>query len=186
MATTQRFIHVHIFTRAVIRHNFDIQDVHILDRDSRWFERGVKEAIGVRHEQPSLNRSGGVRVKLSHGWDRVIREIPRRMASSPVNIPTDRKSSQGPSQPSWRSQVAVATLVALNQVCLDDQNKNYSSFIKVTAPIPNLFIRMVFMTGLLFQVLSKTLLKNQFLRKLLKSISSARLINFNTCICMGG
>ncbi len=32
------------------------------------------------------------------------------------------------SQPSWRLQVAVATLVALNQVCLDDQNKNYSSF----------------------------------------------------------
>ncbi len=32
------------------------------------------------------------------------------------------------SQPSWRSQVAVAMLVALNQVCLDDQNKNYSSF----------------------------------------------------------
>ena len=81
-------------------HSFDIQDVHILDRDSRWFERGVKEAIWVRHEQPSLNRSGGVRVKLSHGWVRVIRDIPRRMTSSPVNIPTDRKSSQGPSQPS--------------------------------------------------------------------------------------
>ena len=51
-------------------HSFDIQDVHILERDSRWFERGVKEAIWVRHEQPSLN-----------------------------------------------------------QVCLDDQNKYYSSFI---------------------------------------------------------
>ncbi len=97
-------------------HSFDIQVVHVLDCDSCWFERGMKEVIWVWHEQLSLNLSWGVRVKLSHGWDRIIQDIPRRMTSSPVSIPTDRKSSQGPSQPSWRSQVAIAMLVAPNQV----------------------------------------------------------------------
>lgn len=37
---------------------FSDSNVHILDREDRWFERGVKEAIHVYLEQPSLNRSG--------------------------------------------------------------------------------------------------------------------------------
>ncbi len=50
------------------------------------------------------------------------------MTPSSVNILIERKSSQSQSQPSWRSQVAVETLVAINQVCLDDKNKNYYRF----------------------------------------------------------
>ena len=110
-------------------HSFDIQDVHILDRDSRWLERGVKEAIWVRHEQPSLNSSGeewnchtagtGSSVTFLAEWRHILYDMQY------TNL---RKSPQGPSQPSWRSQVAVATLIAINQVCLDVQNKDYSSF----------------------------------------------------------
>ncbi|XP_072048801.1 uncharacterized protein [Amphiura filiformis] len=39
-------------------HTFDNKDVVILDRESRWFERGVKEAVYVKREEPSLNRGG--------------------------------------------------------------------------------------------------------------------------------
>ncbi|KAL3997031.1 hypothetical protein ACER0C_009687 [Sarotherodon galilaeus] len=42
-------------------HSFKDEDVHILDREECWFERGVKEAIYVKRERPSLNRGGGLR-----------------------------------------------------------------------------------------------------------------------------
>ena len=44
---------------------FEDSDVHVLDREDRWFERGVKEAIYVHLEQPSLNKGGGVTQHLS-------------------------------------------------------------------------------------------------------------------------
>ena len=63
-------------------HKTDLEEVKIIDRETRWFEHGVKEAIWVRAENPSLNRSGGVRIKLSHAWDRTIRTLPRKLTSS--------------------------------------------------------------------------------------------------------
>ncbi|KAI8511831.1 hypothetical protein Bbelb_109310 [Branchiostoma belcheri] len=41
----------------------------ILDREPRWYERGVKEAIYERIYNPTLNRKGGLRVELSSTWD---------------------------------------------------------------------------------------------------------------------
>ncbi len=41
-------------------HSFEDSNVHILDREDRWFERGVKEAIYVKIERPSLNGEGGL------------------------------------------------------------------------------------------------------------------------------
>ena len=59
-------------------HNFDFEDVTILDREDKWHERGVKEAIWERVEQP-LNKTGGLRFQLSHTWDRALRDIPSRL-----------------------------------------------------------------------------------------------------------
>ena len=64
-------------------HSFDNKDVIILDRESRWFERGVKEALYVKCEQPSLNKGGrgrGPTVQLlrrSLNVSRVRRPRPR-------------------------------------------------------------------------------------------------------------
>ena len=49
-------------------HSFDNKDVIILDRESRWFERGVKEALYVKREQPSLNKGGGLRHNLAGAY----------------------------------------------------------------------------------------------------------------------
>ena len=45
-------------------HSFEDNNVHILDREDRWFERGVKEAIYVKVEKPALCRGEGLKQPL--------------------------------------------------------------------------------------------------------------------------
>ncbi|KAI8499897.1 hypothetical protein Bbelb_222140 [Branchiostoma belcheri] len=56
-------------------HSFHLESTDILDREARWFERGVKEAIYERLYKPSLNRKGGLRVELSSTWDSTLQHI---------------------------------------------------------------------------------------------------------------
>ena len=37
------------------KHELDSQNIRIVDRDSRWFQRGVREAIEIRSRSPTLN-----------------------------------------------------------------------------------------------------------------------------------
>ena len=53
-------------------HTISLDSTILLDREPRWFERGVKEAIYIRAHNPSLNKDGG-RHQLPHIWDRVIK-----------------------------------------------------------------------------------------------------------------
>ncbi|KAI8510539.1 hypothetical protein Bbelb_114550 [Branchiostoma belcheri] len=50
-------------------HSFKLESTDVLDRETRWWERGVKEAIYERIYNPTLNREGGLRVDLSGTWD---------------------------------------------------------------------------------------------------------------------
>ena len=61
-------------------HSFKPEEVVILDKKDRWFERGVREAIWERVEQPALNKKGGLRFQLSHAWDEAIRRLPRSLS----------------------------------------------------------------------------------------------------------
>ena len=61
------------------KHTFEDKDVIVLDKEHRWYERGVKEAIYVRREEPTLNRGGGLRHNLSQSYEPTIRKIPRRL-----------------------------------------------------------------------------------------------------------
>ncbi|KAI8488044.1 hypothetical protein Bbelb_341620 [Branchiostoma belcheri] len=54
---------------AITGHSFKLESTDILDRETRWWERGVKEAIYERMYNPTLNREGGLRVDLSGTWD---------------------------------------------------------------------------------------------------------------------
>ena len=58
-------------------HSFNDEDVHILDREERWYEGAVKEDIYVKRERPSLNGGGGLRVHLSPSYNAVIAAIPQ-------------------------------------------------------------------------------------------------------------
>ena len=60
-------------------HSFSDSDLVILDREDRWFERGVRESIYERVEKPLLNKPGGLRFNLSHVWDRTLEDIPSRL-----------------------------------------------------------------------------------------------------------
>ena len=59
-------------------HSFQDTNVQILDREDRWFERGVREAIHVKVEKPSLNRGGGLRHFLSPIYNQVLSKLPKR------------------------------------------------------------------------------------------------------------
>ncbi|KAI8506616.1 hypothetical protein Bbelb_160430 [Branchiostoma belcheri] len=50
-------------------HPFKLESTDVLDRETHWWERGVKEAIYERMYNPTLNREGGLRVDLSGTWD---------------------------------------------------------------------------------------------------------------------
>ena len=60
--------HIHIESPG---HHVDLEKVKILDRDSRYFERGIKEAVYIRALQPSLNRDGG-RHRLPKVYDPIL------------------------------------------------------------------------------------------------------------------
>ena len=63
------------------QHSFEDKDIVILDKEQKWFERGVKEAIYVCWEIPSLNKGGALRHNLLKAYDAAIKKIPKRLSS---------------------------------------------------------------------------------------------------------
>ncbi len=57
---------------SVTRHQFDNNEVVILDKEVNLFKRGVKEAIYERIEAPSLKKRGGLHFSLSKSWDQIL------------------------------------------------------------------------------------------------------------------
>ena len=68
-STSEVSQHIHIESPG---HHVSLDEVKVLDREDKWFERGVKEAIYIRAHQPSLNRDGG-RYKLPRVYDPILR-----------------------------------------------------------------------------------------------------------------
>ena len=60
--------HIHVDQPG---HSVEMDSVKILDIEPRWFERGVKEAIHIRVNKPSLNRDGG-RYQLPSVWNNIL------------------------------------------------------------------------------------------------------------------
>jgi len=69
--------HIHIESPG---HSVDLDQVRILDTENKWFERGVKEAIYIKANQPSLNKDGG-RFKLSGVYETVIRSKVKKITT---------------------------------------------------------------------------------------------------------
>ena len=60
--------HIHLESPG---HQIDFSDAKVLDRDPRYFERGVREAIYIRAQRPTLNRNQG-RFLLPTVWNRIV------------------------------------------------------------------------------------------------------------------
>ncbi|XP_060756578.1 uncharacterized protein LOC132867614 [Neoarius graeffei] len=65
-------------------HSFQDCNVRILAREDRWYEQGVKEAIFVNLERPSLNRGLGLRHHLSATYNALL--IPHTRYTLQINI----------------------------------------------------------------------------------------------------
>ena len=64
-------------------HSFNDEQVKILGKEKRWFERGVKEAIFVKKYGPSLNRGGGLRYVLPQVYNNIVKtDIHKQKKSS--------------------------------------------------------------------------------------------------------
>ena len=59
--------------------SFEDNNVNILSREDRWFERGEKESVYVRLEWPSLNRGGDLQHYLSPMYNAVLSSLPRQL-----------------------------------------------------------------------------------------------------------
>ena len=70
----------------------DLQEVKILDREPRYFERGVKEAIYIRVNQPTLNKDGG-RHKLPRVYDPILRSHVQKVMNSESGHSADESCS---------------------------------------------------------------------------------------------
>jgi len=62
-------VHLHLKEKGLS----EVSNVHILDREDRWFERGVEEAIYAK-----LNREGGLRCHLPSTYNPALSLLPRQ------------------------------------------------------------------------------------------------------------
>ena len=68
----------------------------------RWFERGVKESIHAKVENPSLNRGGGLRHNLAPIFHAALSLVPRKIKG--INKGFRSKTSQRQSSPPLPNQ----------------------------------------------------------------------------------
>ena len=62
--------------------SFEDNNVNTLVWEDRWFERGVKESIYVKLEQPSWNRGGGLSHDLSPTYNAILSSLPRQLKTT--------------------------------------------------------------------------------------------------------
>ena len=81
-STTTSEVSKHIHSSQT-PHRIDLDSTKVLTTESKWFERGVKEAIFIRGMSPTLNRDGG-RYQLPPIWTNLIKtNIKKRERGTP-------------------------------------------------------------------------------------------------------
>ena len=67
-----------------------------MEKEEKWFGTGVKEAIWECVEKPSLNKKGGLFFLLSHAWDPILKQLPRRKSHDQTDQQSSAQSDEGP------------------------------------------------------------------------------------------
>jgi len=67
-------VHLHLKEKG---HTSKDSNIHDLEIEDRYFERGVKEAIYVKQEKTSLNRGGVLRYHLPSTYNAAWSLLPR-------------------------------------------------------------------------------------------------------------
>ena len=100
------------------QHHFRTEDIKILSKEERYFERGVRESVAIRAIAPSLNRNEG-RHQLSHRYDTIVRntikkpEPPEPHDPSEPLLNTARRPPGRPrAQPSVTEEQTAAKTIA--------------------------------------------------------------------------
>ena len=68
-------------------HSIDWDNTKVLDRESNWTKRGVKEAINIRRHQPTLNKDKGHH-HLPAAYDQLVLSDLHPRSSERVNPTT--------------------------------------------------------------------------------------------------
>ncbi len=55
------------------KHKLDTDNIKILDRESQWFQRGVRAALQIRSRSPSLNQDRGRHQLLPPIYNTLVR-----------------------------------------------------------------------------------------------------------------
>ena len=58
-------------------HSISLDKVRILEVEPKWFERGVRETIQIRMNNPTLNKDAG-RYNLPSVWNNTLKKLGRR------------------------------------------------------------------------------------------------------------
>ena len=69
-------VHLHLKEKI---HSFEDNNVNILSREDRWFERGAEESIYVKLKWQSLNRGGGLWHYLSPTFNAALSSLARQL-----------------------------------------------------------------------------------------------------------
>ena len=69
-----------VYNHCKASHHFFKPEEAVIDKEVRWFERGVREVIWERVKQPALNKKGGLPFQLSYALDEAIRGLPPRLS----------------------------------------------------------------------------------------------------------
>ena len=90
-------------------HSFENSQVCVQEREDRWFERGVREAIHVKLKNTSLNRGGGLRHFLSPTYNAVLHSLGQNSKHShclirPDESPTDKGKQSHQKLDQWPTQ----------------------------------------------------------------------------------
>ena len=81
-------------------HTFTNENVEILHRENNWFERGVHEAMCIKTVNPSLNKQGGARFKLSSAWGNSLDCVREQLRSRVTRIPAIHQPNEDGETPS--------------------------------------------------------------------------------------